>query len=226
MKRTNLFLFIHKALRQLLFETATCLQQTDFRSEAEAEQALDRVRETIFLFEEHARHEDHFVLPAIMAFEPAVSDCFAQEHITDMQLGQELTASVETFFLAADLASRMEQGVALLQAYNAFLVFNLQHMAKEEQLLNELLWRYCDDAAIRNIQQEIIRSTPPWVFDIVSGWMLRANNEPDLVIWLRAISATAPQAVYNGLLQKAARVLEPARWQSLSHSLTSQAAFA
>jgi hypothetical protein len=226
MQRFNIFSLIHKGLRHLLFETATLLQQTDFSQESEAEAALDRVRETLLLFEEHARHEDAHVLPAVATYEPSVSDCFAQEHVADLQLGQELTASVETFFLATDAPSRRERGDAIRVAFNAFLVFNLQHMAKEESLLNSLLWRYYDDASLRQLNARIVQSVQPWIADLVAHWMLLGNTIADCTLWLKGVAAAAPLVVYESLLQKAEKVLPPARWTELRHNLSATSVFA
>ncbi|TCJ17734.1 hypothetical protein EPD60_05980 [Flaviaesturariibacter flavus] len=225
MQRFNIFLLIHKGLRHLLFETATLLQQTDFANEAEAEAALDRVRETLLLFEEHARHEDHHVLPAVATYEPSVSDRFAQEHVTDHLLGQELTASVETFFLAPDAVARRERGDALRIAFNAFLVFNLQHMAKEESLLNELLWRYYDDSELQTLNARIVQSVQPWIADLAAHWMLLGNTVPDCSAWMKGVAAAAPLVVYDSLLQKAAAVLPAQRWLRLRERLENTPTF-
>ncbi|RYY88130.1 MAG: hypothetical protein EOO15_09895 [Chitinophagaceae bacterium] len=215
MKRTNFFLLIHQGLRRLLFDTATLLQHTDFADEASAAAALDAVRETILLFETHASHEDVHILPAVATYEPSVADCFSKEHQEDLRIGQELIASVETFFLAGDADSRRDKGIDLLMAFNAFLVFNLEHMAKEERLLNELLLRYYTIAEVMAVQKRIVESTPPWIYDRLAHWMLLGNNEADTIQWLRAVAAIAPPVVYATLLQKARQVLPEARSRSL-----------
>ncbi|RYY99402.1 MAG: hypothetical protein EOO11_05055 [Chitinophagaceae bacterium] len=222
MQRVNIFTLIHKGLRTLLYDTAACLQQTDFTQDAETEAALDRVRETLLLFDEHARHEDRHVLPAIAAFEPSVADCFGQEHATDAELALELTATVETFFLLPETDDRKASGEALVHAFTEFLVFNLKHMAREESLLNELLWRYYSDAEILGLQQRIVRSQEPWIADLFWGWMLRGNNHPDTVQWFRAVAAIAPPFVYESLMQKAKALLPAARMQRL-HEQTATA---
>jgi hypothetical protein len=224
--RHNIFLLIHKGLRHLLFETASLLQQTDFTNEAEAEAALDRIRETLLLFEEHARHEDTHVLPAVATYEPSVSDSFEQEHVTDLQLAQDLTASVETFFLAPDATARRERGDALRAAFNAFLVFNIHHMAKEESLLNGILWRYYDDAELRALNARIVQSVQPWIADISAHWMLLGNTVADCAQWFRGVAATAPLVVYDGLLQKAEAVLPTTRWKQLHSELVNTPTFA
>ncbi|RYY41371.1 MAG: hypothetical protein EOO08_02220 [Chitinophagaceae bacterium] len=219
MKRTNLFLLIHQGLRRLLFDTATLLQQTDFADEASASSALDAVRETILLFETHAAHEDAHILPAVATYEPSVADCFEKEHVEDLRIGQELIASAETFFLAANEDGRRERGIELQTAYHAFLVFNLEHMQKEERLLNALLLRYYTVAEVQAVQQKIVQSTPPWIYDRLAHWMILGNNDAAILHWLRAVAATAPSIVYQTMLQKAEHLLSSSRWKMLAGHL-------
>jgi len=70
MQRYNGFTLIHKALRALLYDAALTLQQTYFADIEEAEPAIEKVETVLFLFERHAHHEDRFVLPAIVTYEP------------------------------------------------------------------------------------------------------------------------------------------------------------
>ncbi|TCZ72993.1 hemerythrin domain-containing protein [Flaviaesturariibacter aridisoli] len=225
MKRTNFFLLIHQALRRLLFDTAQLLQQTDFSNEDAASAALDAVRETILLFETHAAHEDRYILPAVADYEPSVADCFAREHAEDHRIGCELLAAAEAVTVA-DAAARAGCGVALQQAYRSFLAFNLQHMDKEERILNDLLLRYYTVAQVMGMQFRIVQSTPPWIHDRIAHWMLLGNNEADTVQWLKTVAAGAPQLTYDTLLQKAEALLPPARWASLRRRLEITPVFA
>ena len=220
MQRFNIFNQIHKGLRALLFDTSLCLQQTDFTNEVEAEDALNRVRETVLLFDEHAHKEDLFVLPAIAAFEPSVVDCFEKEHEKDIALSNALTAAAETFFLLTTDNQRITAGRELMLSYTEFMIFNLQHMAKEEDLINTLLWRYFSDEDIQQIQHEIVMATTPWLNDFYSKWMLRGINTPEATHWLQAVQATAPQIVFQTLYSKAETELPMQRFQKVASSLS------
>jgi hypothetical protein len=219
MQRFNIFNQIHKGLRALLFDTSLCLQQTDFTNETEAEDALNRVREAVLLFDEHAHKEDHFVLPAIAAFEPSVVDCFEKEHEKDVALSNALTAAVETFFLLTNDSERLAAGRELMLSFTEFTIFNLQHMAKEEDLINTLLWRYYSDEEILKIQHQIVLATTPWLNDFYSKWMLRGINTPEATRWLQAVQATAPEIVFQTLYTKAETELPAHRFQKLTSSL-------
>lgn len=223
MQRINIFNQIHKGLRAALYDTAMSLQQADFTVEAEAEEALDKIKETAMLFDEHAHKEDKFILPAIVQFEPSVADAFEQEHVTDIILSGKLEASVNNFYTLLKAEDRAEAGKKLNVDFVAFMVFNLQHMAKEEDVLNQLLWRYYSDAEIMQIHHEIVKSTEPWHQDFYAKWMLRGINNAEAATWLRSVERSAPEVVYQTLFTKASQELSKQRFKKLVETLTESA---
>lgn len=223
MQRINIFNQIHKGLRAALYDTAISLQQADFTSEAEADAALDKIKEVVMLFDEHAHNEDQFILPAIVQYEPSVSDAFEQEHVTDLVLAQNLNKAVSEFYNLVKAEDRFLAGKKINIDFVAFMVFNLQHMAKEEDLLNQLLWRYYTNAEILQIQHRIVQSVTPWHQDFVSKWMLRGINNIEAALWLRSVETSAPAIVYKTLFAKAEQELPPARFQKLVTALTETA---
>lgn len=225
MQRINIFNQIHKGLRAALYDASISLQQADFTVESEAEAALDKIREVVMLFDEHARKEDHFVLPAIIPFEPSVADAFEQEHQTDLMLSARLNASVASFKGLMKAQDRAEAGEKINTDFVAFMVFNLQHMAKEEDILNQLLWRYYTDAEILQIHHRIVQNVKPWHHDFYNKWMLRGINHAEAVAWLRSVEASAPEIVYQTLFARAEQELSTPRFQKLVESLRESAVF-
>ena len=63
--RYNTFYQVHKALRAMLYETATELQHTDFNSREEVTSLLANITTVVDVFDKHAYNEDHFVFPAV-----------------------------------------------------------------------------------------------------------------------------------------------------------------
>ena len=90
----------------------------------------------------HAAHEDHFILPAIQQYEPSLADLFALEHIKDHSLSEKLRDLLVVHNHAVKPEVKIETGQAISRAFQEFMVFNLEHMSKEETVLNEILWRY------------------------------------------------------------------------------------
>src|SRR5687768_4428882 len=173
MSRFNIFNQIHKALRAMLYDTSLALQQTYFADAEEAETALEKVRIVVDVFDNHAAHEDHFVLPAIQQYEPSLVDVFEVEHKKDYALSERLRGLLTVYDHAIKTEVKIETGQAINKAFIEFMIFNLEHMAKEETVLNKILWRYYSDAEIMAINQRIIASISPEEIAVISAWMMR-----------------------------------------------------
>lgn len=219
MQRLNIFNQVHKGLRAALYETALLLQQANFTSANESDVAMERIKEVLMLFEEHARKEDFYILKAIVPYEPSVADAFEQEHIEDMELSAELSDAVVAFESLLDNSEREAAGKKINELFAAFIAFNLKHMGKEELVINEILWRYFSDNEILQIQNRIVASTQPWHQDFFSKWMLRGINNSEATSWLLAVERTAPPIVYQTLFNKARQQFTNSRFQQLVESL-------
>ena len=217
--RVNIFNQIHKGLRALLYESSLLLQQTDFSNDEEMQVAVDRITMVANLFDDHAHHEDTFILPAIQEYEPSIIDAFEQEHATDARL----TRAIKDCLQAVQMASafvRPNMANELSKTFIQFMVFNLEHMAKEENILNKILWRYYSDEEILVIQHEIVASLSPWSAKTGSLWMMRGLNNPEIVRWLRTVEDSAPESVFQNLFATAERELPEHRFRQVLEALT------
>ncbi len=70
-KRYNVFNNIHKGLRTMLFSTQMKWQQTDFTS-PEAASMVANLETVLYYYDQHADHEDHFILSKIIQQQPQV----------------------------------------------------------------------------------------------------------------------------------------------------------
>ena len=217
--RVNIFNQIHKGLRALLYETSLLLQQTDFSSEEEMQLAIDRVTLVAELFDDHAHQEDHFILPAIQQYEPSIVDAFEQEHETDARLTRSIKDCLQAVRMASPFV-RSEMANELSKTFIHFMVFNLEHMAKEENILNKILWRYYTDEEILVIQHNIVAGLSPWAAKTSSTWIMRGLNNPEIVRWLRTVEDSAPESVFQNLFTTAERELPERRFRQVLEALT------
>lgn len=223
MERYNIFSVVHKGLRAALYQTALQLQQTDFTEQAEMEAVTDRVKEIVMLFEGHAEKEDHYILPAINDYEPSVVATFNSEHHEDEKLGIELKHAAERIANSHSLLEKIIAGRALTEAFVRFMVFNLNHMAKEENILNKILWRYYTDEEIKNISKEIGRTVAPWIQDFYAKWILRGISNPEAAEWITDVRRGAPAEVFQTLMQKAKQELPLKRYKKIIQTLSEEA---
>jgi iron-sulfur cluster repair protein YtfE (RIC family) len=226
MQRYNIFHQVHKGLRALLYETALQVQHTDFWNVEEAEDALERIEEVIRLFDKHAHSEDTLVFPAVEKYDPAVADAFEQEHVKDHLLGNLLAVSIAGYKSASVITDKAEAAKQVQSAYSKFMVFNLEHMAKEEEVLNPILWRYYKDEELVSITQQIIAKVPPDYMAQYSKWMMRGLNNAEITGWLKGVEKNAPEHVFQALFVTAEKELSERRFRQVLESLTEGAMLA
>jgi hemerythrin-like domain-containing protein len=223
MQQYNMFNQVHKGLRALLFDTAIHVQHTDFWNVEDAAVVIGRIRDVVFLFDKHAHSEDNFVFPAVKKYEPSVADLFEQEHVKDHELGEALASALTAYEAAPTLNEKVAVAPLISQSFTRFLVFNLEHMAKEEEVLNKILWRYYSAEELIGITKEIIAHLPPPVLEKMNSWMLRGLNVPEITGWFRQVEATAPEFIYQALLGAAEEVLSEHRFRQVVKGLNKAA---
>jgi hypothetical protein len=204
----------------MLYDTAQKLLTTDFANEEEAVEAIDRISEVIVLFDKHAHSEDSFILPAIEAHDPTVASLFIDEHIMDHELGNRLINLVKIYSSLELDETREELGSAIRLAFTEFLVFNLQHMAKEEKELNQKLWSYFSDDDLHRITGTIISNIPADLMQPYNIWMMRGLSNSEIIHWLKQIRNDAPDFVFNGMLELAESELDQERFSAIVGVLT------
>lgn len=226
MNRYNIFFQIHKGLREILYNTASLLQQTDFSNEEETATALNQVHDVLFLFDKHAHTEDNFVLPAIETFEPTVATLFEEEHIQDHELSNRMRTLLHIFNHCTLETEQQNAASAIRYAFIEFMIFNLQHMAKEETKLNALLWKYFSDDHLKGITQQILAQVPPDAMSKYSRWMMKGLSNPEIIDWLKEIKNNAPEFVFNSMIELAEKELPANRWNAIQENMTEGAMLA
>jgi hypothetical protein len=215
MQRFNSFTLIHKALRAMLYDAALTVQQTYFADSNEAETAFEKVETVLHSFDNHAHHEDSHVLPAVELYNKQLVDEFESEHIKDLQLSNSLRNLLNIYRHLNFSEERIACGSAIAKAFVEFMVFNLEHMAKEELKLLPVLWENYTDAQLMAINQKIIANIPQQEMMTSATWMMRGINNSDAIKWMKGVKATAPDFMFQALVATAERELTPSRFATI-----------
>ncbi|HEY6901489.1 MAG TPA: hemerythrin domain-containing protein [Puia sp.] len=214
--RFNAFNQIHKAYRTLMFDTVMQLQHSDFGNPESCRAAIDQTSLLLELMDDHAHHEDTFILHAAESKAPDLIHEFESEHVTDLALSNQLREKIAAYWQAEDKALA---GKEIYYALNAFVAFNLQHMNKEELVLNPVLWQHYSDQELLGIVQNIQRSISPEKMNIAAEWMIKGLANTELIPWLKAVQAEAPAPAYEALLAATRQHLPAARWAFVEKQL-------
>jgi hypothetical protein len=197
--RYNIFNQIHKALRALLYDTALYIQQTDFTDAAEREKVLEKIQVIVEMFDKHAHYEDNYILPANEKFDANVIVSFEQGTPGRYGAGATVKGVSENINQAVGAEDRMQAGLALHNAFIAFMVFNLNHMAKEERILNAALWKHFDDMQIIALNKTIVANISQKELEFGNLWMFKSLNNQEIINWLKQVRAHAPEPAFRGL---------------------------
>lgn len=213
--RYNIFDFIHKAWRALLYETALVLQQTDFDNTEEAEKALKQLELVLDTFAKHAYHEDHFVIPAIQKYAKATAFQMQDDHGKDEMLTHQLNNKIEAFRFTPSQDLKNELGREIMYLFIEFVAFNLVHMNMEEHTINELLWKHYSDAELIQINDSIVKSIPPEEMMFSIQWMIKGISNMQLALLLNKIKGEVPVEVFESVCSVAQNSLTEARWDNV-----------
>lgn len=214
--RYNVFNQIHKALRTLMFDTILKLQHANLADPENTRPAIEQTMLLLGMMDGHAHHEDHFILHAVEQHDPALIQKFESEHVTDLALSNQLREKIAAYWQAED---KINAGKDIFYALNAFVAFNLEHLNKEEQLLNQVLWKHHTDAELIGIVQNIQRSIPPEEMDAAAEWMVKGMGDAELLPWFKAVKQEAPPFVFDNLMAIAQKHLPSSRWSSIQAQL-------
>ncbi|HMK05030.1 MAG TPA: hemerythrin domain-containing protein [Ferruginibacter sp.] len=201
MLRYNIFNMIHKALRAMLYDTALTLQQTYFADTAEAAEAFEKLNAVIHAFEQHGHHEDSILMPVIEKFQRATIASFEQEHIDDRRMGDDIIHLQNIYHAAQSTQERIVAGSAITKAFGNYMIFNLEHMQREEAELNKLLWNHFSDDEIKMINAQIVAVVPPEAMAATTPWFMQAINSEEAITWLKEVKEKAPAPVFASLFE-------------------------
>jgi hypothetical protein len=199
MQRYNSFNMIHKGLRALLYDTALTIQQTYFADADEAEIAIEKIEMVLYLFEQHAHHEDNNILPLIELYEHELVEEFEKEHVKDNELGTRLKHLVNIILAAEKDEDKIFCGSAISKSFVEFMVFNLEHMAREERLINQALWKHYTDEQLMLVNQKLVASIPHEEKALNAKWMMRGVNNTEAISWLKGIKNSVPGFVFQSV---------------------------
>ncbi|MET0242974.1 MAG: hemerythrin domain-containing protein [Flavitalea sp.] len=217
--RYNIFNQVHKGLRALLYETALLLQRTDFADPAEPVFSLNQAEMVLQLFDNHSASEDEYIFPLINLHDTNVIEQFKVDHKQDQQLSEQLHELILEFYSLVTPRQKRATGERINTLFNEFLIFNIVHMAREEALLNKVLWEQFSDLEIAGISKMIIDNTGERRISQIQKWIMRGIANDEIIQWLTEVKSSAPDFIFNSLLETAESELSETRWNRIREAL-------
>lgn len=216
--RFDLYAGVHKALRLYMTDTLARVGRADPADDDEVAGAIGQLRDLLELCDLHIEDENRFVLPALEARRPGVTERNAEEHVSHGQAISALRreAAIVERCTAADRPMAL---LALYRRLGLFVAENFEHMHYEETRLMPALWAEYPDEALMGIEAAIVESIPPMLMARALHWFLPALPHPERVGMLSGMRENAPPGAFAGALEIARERLTLRDWQRLAEAL-------
>lgn len=216
--RLDLYVAIHKALRQFMAHTVGRLGALDLEEEEDFRAVLGEVQSLLDLMKAHLQHENDFIHTAIEARRAGGARHTADDH----GLHQDAIANLEDEARALSVVRPEQRPAHALRLYRHLAEFvgeNLVHMQVEETRNNEALWALYDDAELLALHDRLLAAVPPAEMALVLRWMAAALNPAELAALFGDMQRKAPAPVLEAMLDIARAQLSEKRWAQLARAL-------
>lgn len=219
LRKTDLFTFIHKSIRSIIYNAASKLQTADFTDEKEVKRLLTSLRHDMDLLHEHAVNEDNIIFPEIADEEPQMIEVLNEEHKKLEAKLNSILALIEKIEHANSIEERMLIGNSLNSLFNDFIADYLAHMNHEESTVLEASLKYLTDDELIAIRTRIQSNVPPDRYKVWMNWMLKSLNNFELIGLLSGMKAGAPPQVFENVVGVAQTVIEKEKWSKIKSQL-------
>ena len=219
LRKTDLFTFIHKSIRSMIYNAASKLQTADFTDEKEVKILLVSLRNDLDLLHEHAVNEDNIIFPEIANEEPQMIELLNEEHKKLESKLNDLLVLIEKTEQSNSIEERMLLGNSLNSLFNDFIADYLAHMNHEEATVLEASFKYLTDEELIAIRTRIQSNVPPDKYKVWMNWMLRSLNNSELIGLLGSMKTGAPSNVFQNILDITKSVIDSERWLKMKLSL-------
>ena len=219
LRKTDLFTFIHKSIRSMIYNAASKLQTADFTDEKEVKILLVSLRNDLDLLHEHAVNEDNIIFPEIANEEPQMIELLNEEHKKLESKLNGILALIEKIEHSNSVEERVRLGNSLNSLFNDFIADYLAHMNHEEATVLEASFKYLTDEELIAIRTRIQSNVPPDRYKVWMNWMLRSLNNSELIGLLGSMKTGAPSNVFQNILDITKSVIDSERWLKMKLSL-------
>ena len=214
-QRYNIFQRTHKGLRSMLFDAGARIQQTDFTKAKEANAAIEIAKQTTRSFLYHMSKEDNILYHSVILYAPYIVAMIEQTNAKDEKLAKAVDQVIEGY---KDLTTKNELisfGCQLQGVFFEFTAAVLQHMNKEETVINELLWSNYTDKQLVALEVEMLKQSTPEACTWYTGKILKELSNSEIIIWINGIAEHASSNIIEKLISTTQRVLPIDRWQMI-----------
>jgi hypothetical protein len=199
----------------MLFDAGARIQQTDFTKGKEANAAIEVVKQTTRSFLYHLHKEDEILYHSVVLYAPYIIAMIEQTNVKDERLARSVDTIIDGYKGLNAKNEMISFGLQLQSAFFEFTAAVLQHMNKEETVVNELLWANYTDKQLVVLEVEMLKQSTPEACTWYTGKILKELSNSEIIIWINGIAELATSNIIEKLISTTQKVLPIDRWQMI-----------
>ena len=214
-QRYNIFRRTHKGLRSMLFDAGAKIQQTDFTKSKQANAAIDAIKQSTRSFLYHLSKEDKIIYHSVVLYAPYIVAMIEQINLKDQALAESIDKIIDQQKEQNTKKEMIAFGHQLQAVFFEFTAAVLQHMNKEETVINEILWSNYSDTQLIGMEVEIMKQAASSDCTWYTGKILKVLSNREILMWVDIIKEHASPFMLKKLISTARIVLPIDRWQMI-----------
>ena len=214
-QRYNIFKRTHKGLRSMLFDAGARIQQTDFSKSKQANVAIEAIKQSTRSFLYHLRKEDKVIYHSVVLYAPYIVAMIEQTNLKDQTLAESIDKIIDQDSKVDTRKEKTDFGHQLQAAFFEFTAAVLQHMSKEETVINEILWSNYTDRELIGMEVQMMKQATSSDCTWYTGKILKELSNREILVWVDSIKEHATPFMLKKLISTARIVLPIDRWQMI-----------
>ena len=214
-QRYSIFKRTHKGLRSMLFDAGARIQQTDFTRSKQANAAIETVKQSTRSFLYHLNKEDKIIYHSVVLHAPYIIAMIEQTNLKDQALAESIDKIIDQQREQDTKKEKIAFGHQLQAAFFEFTAAVLQHMNKEETVINEILWSNYTDRQLIGMEVEMMKQAASSDCTWYTGKILKELSNREILVWVDSIKEHATPFMLKKLISTARFVLPIDRWQMI-----------
>ena len=214
-QRYNIFKRTHKGLRSILFDAGARIQQADFTKHKQAEAAINVIRQSTRSFLYHVNKEDTVIYHSVVMYAPYIVAMIEQTDVKNEALAKSIEDTIDQYKALNSKKDKIGFGHELQAMFFEFTAAVLQHMNKEETVINELLWSNYTDKELIGMEVEMMKQAASSDCTWYTGKILKELSNREILVWVDSIKEHASPFMLKKLISTARIVLPIDRWQMI-----------
>jgi len=199
----------------MLFEAGAKIQQTDFTKSKEANAAIDAIKQSTRSFLYHLSKEDKIIYHSVVLYAPYIVAMIEQTNLKDQLLAESINNIIDQQSKQDAKNEAIAFAHQLQAAFFEFTAAVLQHMNKEETVINEILWSNYSDTELVGMEVEIMKQSAASDCAWYTGKILKVLSNREILMWVDIIKEHASPFMLKKLISTARIVLPIDRWQMI-----------